>query len=268
MTGIKIPPGHPRAETLRIREKLIERYHEGVVASAGLIAHGRGEAFDYLLGERTNEPALRAIEAAATALLTAKKPVISVNGNVAALAAKEIVKLSRATKASIEVNLFYRSPEREHAIKKLLEKVGARGVLGVDGDASARIPELGSERRCVDPRGILAADVVMVPLEDGDRTEALVKMGKKIIAVDLNPLSRTAQKASITIVDNIIRAVPKLIEAVEKLRRQDRNKPAEILQSFDNKENLAESVALIHRRLLKLAKEEECLAWEGEKLDL
>jgi 4-phosphopantoate--beta-alanine ligase len=58
-----------------------------------------------------------------------------------------------------------------------------------------------SDRRMVDPDGIYIADVVLVPLEDGDRTEALVKMGKKVIAIDLNPLSRTSQKASITIVE-------------------------------------------------------------------
>ncbi|MEM3823477.1 MAG: phosphopantothenate/pantothenate synthetase, partial [Candidatus Bathyarchaeia archaeon] len=174
---MKIPKDHPRAESLRIREKLIEHYNEGVVASAGLIAHGRGEAFDYLLGEKTTTPALKAIEAAAALLLTAKKPVISVNGNTAALTTKEIVKLAEVVNAKIEVNLFYRTPKRELAIKKLLEKAGAKEVLGVGENASARIPELGSERRRVDPRGILVADVVLVPLEDGDRTEALVKMG-------------------------------------------------------------------------------------------
>jgi 4-phosphopantoate--beta-alanine ligase len=120
----------------------------------------------------------------------------------------------------------------------------------------------------VDPRGILSADVVLVPLEDGDRTEALVKMGKRVIAVDLNPLSRTAQKASITIVDNITRATPKLTKTVGKLRKQGRKNPADILRSFDNKKNLAESIALIHRRLIKFVKEEKHTTLEDEKLDL
>ena len=104
---IKVPPGHPRAESIRIREKLIEHYNEGVVASAGLIAHGRGEAFDYLIGEKTTKIALKAIEAAAAMLLTAKSPCISVNGNAAALNAKEIVNLAYVTNSKIEVNLFY-----------------------------------------------------------------------------------------------------------------------------------------------------------------
>ncbi|RLI14123.1 hypothetical protein DRO41_06290 [Candidatus Bathyarchaeota archaeon] len=255
MTKVEIPPEHPRAESLKIREKLIENYVKGVVASAGLIAHGRGEAFDYLLGERTTEPALKAIKAAAAALLTAERPVISVNGNTAALAAEDTVKLAKATDAKIEVNLFYRSIERETAIKRLLEKAGAAEVLGVGEDASARIPELTSERRRVDPRGILIADVVLVPLEDGDRTEALVRMSKKVIAIDLNPLSRTAQKASITIVDNVVRAMPKLVETVKNLKMESLDERRKILLQFDNHRNLAESLDIIRERLSKLAEE-------------
>jgi len=255
VTDTKIPDDHPRAKSLLAREKLINSYLKGIVAASGLIAHGRGEAFDYLLGEKTSKPALEAVEAAAAMFLTAKNPVISVNGNTAALVAEEVVKLANVTGSKIEVNLFYRSRARELAIKKLLEKAGAREVLGVGKNASAKIPELSSERRRVDPRGILAADVVMVPLEDGDRTEALVKMGKKVIAVDLNPLSRTALKASITIVDNIVRSAPKLVETVEKLKNQDVGKCREILRNFDNRKNLAKSMILIRENLSNFAAE-------------
>ncbi len=234
------------------------------MATAGLIAHGRGEAFDYLIGEETTEPALNAIKAAASALLTAEKAVISVNGNTAALVAEEIVRLARVTKAKIEINLFYRSLQRELAIKELLEKAGARKVLGVGENASAKIPELGSERRLVDLRGMLVADVVLVALEDGDRTEALVKLGKKVIAIDLNPLSRTAQKATITIVDNVVRAMPKLLDIGGKLE-QDVEKCHEILINFDNKKNLVESMKLINERLSKLAEKGEYLTLEDEK---
>jgi 4-phosphopantoate--beta-alanine ligase len=265
MTRTKIPPDHPRATSLQMREKLIERYNQGVVTLSGLIAHGRGEAFDYLLGEKTTRPALKAVEAAAAMLLTAKRPVICVNGNVAALAAKDIVKLSHVTGARIEVNLFYRSLEREQAIKKVLEKAGAHETLGVGKNASATIPELDSERRRVDPRGILVADAVLVPLEDGDRTEALVKMGKKVIAVDLNPLSRTAQKASITIVDDIVRATARLIEAAERLKKQSALNLKRILIDFDNKKNLAASMNLINERLARLAKKGKCFALEDKR---
>jgi 4-phosphopantoate--beta-alanine ligase len=249
----KIPPDHPRAESLQVRERLITRHLEGIVAVSGLIAHGRGEAFDYLLGESTNKPALEAISAAVAMLLTAENPVISVNGNTAALVPEDVVRLADVTGSKIEVNLFYRSPERELAIEKLLEKVGAHEVFGVGKKASARIPELSSERRRVDPKGILVADVVMVPLEDGDRTEALVKMGKKVIAVDLNPLSRTARRATITIVDNIVRSAPKMLETAAKLKKQNPKKCADILGKFDNNKNLAESITMIKENLTKLA---------------
>jgi 4-phosphopantoate--beta-alanine ligase len=251
---IEIPQKHPRAKSLRIREKLINNFKSGVVASAGLIAHGRGEAFDYILGEKTTQPALKAIEATAATLLTAEHPVISVNGNAAALASKDIMKLSKITKAKIEVNLFYRSFEREIAIKRVLEEAGATELLGVGETASARISEVGSERRRVDPKGILIADVVLVPLEDGDRTEALVRMGKKVIAIDLNPLSRTAQFASITIVDNIVRAMPTLTETIGKLKTKNKKKLEHIASTFDNKKTLGEAIDLIHKRLSELAK--------------
>ena len=83
-----IPPDHPRYRSLLAREKLVAA--GDLVAGAGLIAHGRGEAFDYLLGELTTMPAQRAIVAAAELLVAAERPVISVNGNVVALAAKGV----------------------------------------------------------------------------------------------------------------------------------------------------------------------------------
>jgi 4-phosphopantoate--beta-alanine ligase len=113
----------------------------------------------------------------------------------------------------------------------------------------------------------LVADVVLVPLEDGDRTEALVKMGKKVIAIDLNPLSRTAQFAAITIVDNIVRAMPVLVETARKLKAERRNKLERILANFDNKKNLSEALKLINQRLSKLAEKEAAISisQKGEK---
>lgn len=249
----EIPSDHPRAKSLKIREKLVEGFEKGIVAKAGLIAHGRGEAFDYLIGEKTTEPAMDAAKAAAAAILLANHPIISVNGNVAALVPKEIVELSKVTKAKIEVNLFYRTREREEAIKKVLEEAGAKEILGVGGAAGATIPELSSWRRKVDPRGILVADVVLVPLEDGDRTEALRKIGKTVIAIDLNPLSRTAQWANITIVDNVVRAIPNITEQAKKLKDLSDDKLKEILKSFDNRKNLGKIIEIIKDRLTELA---------------
>ncbi|WP_415311792.1 hypothetical protein [Candidatus Nitrosocosmicus sp. FF01] len=39
------------------REKIVEGYKNGLVALEGLIAHGRGECFDYLIGEHSIESA-------------------------------------------------------------------------------------------------------------------------------------------------------------------------------------------------------------------
>jgi 4-phosphopantoate--beta-alanine ligase len=40
-----------------------------------------------------------------------------------------------------------------------------------------------------------------------------VKNGKQVITIDLNPLSRTARTAQITMVDNLTRCLPLLVEA-------------------------------------------------------
>lgn len=238
-----IPSDHPRARSLYIREMLVDGFRRGLVVPEGLIAHGRGEAYDYLLGERTTETAQRAIKAAAAMLLLSSRPVISVNGNTAALCANTVVELAKVAGASIEVNIFYRTEKREMAIKAELELHGAKRVLGVGSKASARIPELQSERRRVDPDGIYAADTVLVPLEDGDRTEALIRMNKTVITIDLNPLSRTSRAANITIVDNVVRAMPALVEAARNLRGTMSLK--KITDNYDNSKNLQESLKII-----------------------
>jgi 4-phosphopantoate--beta-alanine ligase len=240
---IGIPSDHPRAKSLYIRGMLVNGFRRGLVVPEGLIAHGRGEAYDYLIGERTTKTAQRAIEAAAATMLLSSRPVISVNGNTAALCPNNAVELAKVAGAAIEVNIFYRTEEREKAIKTELELHGAKNVLGVGSKASARIPELQSERRRVDPDGIFTADTVLVPLEDGDRTEALIKMNKKVITIDLNPLSRTSRAANITIVDNVVRAMPALVEAARKLSGTTSLK--KITDNFDNNKNLQESLKII-----------------------
>ncbi len=246
---MSIPRDHPRYHSLMQREKLAHGYEQGIVVLEGLIAHGRGEAFDYLIGETTVEPARRAIRAAAATLLLASSPVISVNGNTAALCPEQLVQLARVARAKLEVNLFYRSSERARRIAEVLRRAGAEEVLGVEPEAE--IPNLSSQRRLVSERGIYSADTVLLAIEDGDRTEALVEMGKKVIAIDLNPLSRTARRASITIVDEVTRALPLLIQELKKLRGQSRSRLEE-LASFDNSANLKAMLRHITRRLAEL----------------
>jgi 4-phosphopantoate---beta-alanine ligase len=256
-----IPPTHPRAQSLLIRAKLIEGYRKGLVASEGLIAHGRGEAFDYLLGEKTSSMAQCAIEAATSTLLLSRLPVISVNGNLAALCAKTVVELSQLIGARIEVNLFYRTIRRERLMKRELERFGAKEILGVNSGASAVIPELQSERRRVDPDGIMKADTVLVPLEDGDRTQALARMGKTVVAIDLNPESRTARSANITIVDNAIRAIPKMIVVAKKLKELERKQREKVLKriikGYDNQKNLLESLSAMRGNIGKRKRRRE-----------
>ncbi|MDH2906652.1 MAG: phosphopantothenate/pantothenate synthetase [Candidatus Nitrosotalea sp.] len=244
-----IPKTHPRAISLYVREKLVHGFREGLVVEEGLLAHGRGEMFDYLIGEKTTKTSRKAIKAAARALLVAKLPVISVNGNFAALCAKEIVELSKITGAKIEVNLFYASEKRKKTIAQILRKNGAKEVLGVDPKFAKRIPKLDSARRVVDKRGIFSADIVLVPLEDGDRTIALKKFGKDVITFDLNPMSRTAQTADITIVDNVIRGMKILIDVCKKLSKEDLAEKSK----FDNKKNLKKSIGIIRKNLRKMA---------------
>ena len=57
--------------------------------------------------------------------------------------------------------------------------------------------------------------MILVPLEDGDRCEALIAMGKTVCVIDLNPLSRTAKMATITIVDELTRCAPLLLEDLQ-----------------------------------------------------
>jgi len=238
---LNIPKSHPRFVSLSIREKIVRGYNDGLVAKEGLLAHGRGEAFDYLVGEKTSKTAKAAIMAAAVKLLSAQNPVISVNGNVAALCPKEVVQLAKATQAKIEVNLFYYDEVRKKKIVKSLKKAGAKQVLGTNPRSYRRIGGLDSPRRIVDKDGIFVADVVLVPLEDGDRTEALQKIGKTVITFDLNPLSRTAQTADITIVDNVIRGMRLLVSACKKSKMVKTN--------FNNKRALSSTISEIKNNL-------------------
>lgn len=239
-----VPDSHPRAESLRIRELLVEGVMHGITSMHGLIAHGRGEALDYLLGERTHQFAESAIYAASLSILSAEHPVISVNGNSVALVPSELVRLSKETGAVLEVNLFHRNDERLEAVARHLKDHGADRVLLPDADFA--IHGLESDRRYVSRDGIWIADVVFVPLEDGDRCGALRSAGKDVITVDLNPLSRTSMDANISIVDNVVRALPLLVRSIldVKDRFMDKTALRAQLAEYDHMANLkvAESV--------------------------
>jgi len=253
-SGTRIPDSHPRAASLRVRERMKEAVEAGLVHPTGLIAHGRGEAFDYLLGERTPPEAKAAVAEAARRIRAARQPVLSLNGNTVALAAAACVEVQRAWPAlRLEVNLFHRSEERVARLIAAVEAAGApRGsVLGRHPDF--RIPRLASDRARCAKAGIGASDVVLVPLEDGDRAQALKAMGKTVLTVDLNPLSRTALAADVTVVDELSRALPNIREEVLRLR----GKPANcrrVIERFDNRKNRAAVLRAIDARLGALAR--------------
>jgi 4-phosphopantoate--beta-alanine ligase len=235
----EIPADHPRHDSLVTRHRVEAGVEQGITSQQGLVAQGRGEAFDYLLGEETIPSADAAERAAAAQLLLANHPVLSVNGNVAALVPDDIVELAEAVDADLEVNLFNRTEERVRAIADHLRDHGAEAVKGLAADAC--IPGLEHERTKVDADGIHAADVVVVPLEDGDRSEALRDMGKTEIVIDLNPMSRSPQTAAIPIVDNVVRAVPNVTRHARQLQGESPEELRRTVDEFDREAALRDA---------------------------
>jgi len=244
--------------SLIARQALADAASEGLLAESAMIAHGRGEAFDYLLGEETSESAQLAIREMAARLMTANNPVISVNGNTVVLAGPDLIRVAAVIGCPIEVNLYYRTPERVEGLLKRLKQQAeevARGPApdGWEGDWSEAvssvallgsspddtISDLDGPRSVCCREGIGRADTVLVPLEDGDRCEALIKLGKEVLVVDLNPLSRTAMTATVTVVDEVARVASILLIEVVK----GDAKPTD----WDNRAVLNDSLAVMAR---------------------
>ena len=240
-----IPKSHPRYESLVLRDKIVKASEKGYLADSAMIAHGRGEAFDYLIGEKTTYPAKRAMYVAVAALLLSDNPVISVNGNATALAIDEIIELARAIDAKIEINLFYRTDERVKLLTTLYRDHGYKEILGSLDDDIEYLNDIQNNRASASKTGIYSADTILIPLEDGDRAEILKKSGKNIITIDLNPLSRTSKMSDVSIMDNIVRAIPFMTKIAEDLKTQDKKVLIEMVNDFDNQENLKESIEQI-----------------------
>lgn len=235
----QIPVEHPRYESLMTREKIVEGVQTGITSKQGLIAQGRGETFDYLLGERTTATAAYAERAAVVLLLLAQNPIISVNGNTAALVPDSLVALSDMTGAPLEVNLFHRSDARMHKIINHLKAHGAANVLGRKGGARL---DLDHDRAIVDEEGIYSSDVVLIPLEDGDRCGTLVSMGKNVITIDLNPLSRTSLSSNVSIIDNITRAIPNMVQFAKEMKHNKTEELRSIVDSYNNDKVLSSAM--------------------------
>ena len=245
---------HPRYESLVLRDKIVKASKDGYLADSAMIAHGRGEAFDYLLGEETTLPAKRAMYVTVALMILSKNPVISVNGNTTALAIDEVIAFANAVGAKIEINLFYRTDERVDKITKLYKDHGYPEILGSNDDDMAYINEIKNPRASASKNGIYTADTVLVPLEDGDRAEILSKSGKNIITIDLNPLSRTSKMSDVSIVDNVVRALPFMTKIADDLKSQSPEYLRKIIEDYNNEDNLKES--------LDLFKIKEEIKWE------
>ncbi len=219
IVDVSIPKNHPRYKSLMVRDHLVEMVAKGLVNPTGLISHGRGEAFDYLMGEKTLPSSLEAEKAAAAHLLKAKKPLVCVNGNAAALDSKNLILLAEKIPAPIEVNLFHRTEERVGMIIEYMESQGGKNILGRDPDA--RIPGLEHDRALCS-KTLFDCDAIIVPIEDGDRAEALVKMGKIVISIDINPISRTSKTATVPISDELTRALENIIRFIDELRGNEK----------------------------------------------
>lgn len=239
---------HPRYQSLVYRDKIVKAHEKGILANSGMIAHGRGETFDYLIGEETTLNSKNTIDVAACYFLTRKNPVLSVNGNTTALVAEDIATLSKLLDIPVEINLYYRTPERVKNIEKVYCELNVKEILGTNEDEFIDTPDLNGPRSPVSIDGINKSDLIFIPLEDGDRAEKLVQLGKETVNIDLNPLSRTAQTSTVTIVDNIVRVMPLLIKSVETLMNSDKKTLLEKINEFNNKENLNTAIQDIIQR--------------------
>jgi 4-phosphopantoate--beta-alanine ligase len=107
-------------------------------------------------------------------------------------------------------------------------------ILGENPDI--KIPGLEGPRAKCCKSGIYDSDVILVPLEDGDRCEALVAMGKTVLVIDLNPLSRSAKMGSVTIVDELSRVANNLLAGtMQKSIRKSR-------PDYDNNQHLQAAI--------------------------
>jgi 4-phosphopantoate--beta-alanine ligase len=98
---------------------------------------------------------------------------------------------------------------------------------------------------------------VLIPLEDGDRCEKLVEMGKTVITIDLNPLSRTSRKATISIVDNLTRALDNMVKFAREIKQERKDELVKLIMTYDNKRVLSEAISEIQEHLKTIIAEIE-----------
>jgi 4-phosphopantoate--beta-alanine ligase len=76
-------------------------------------------------------------------------------------------------------------------------------------------------------------------------------MGKVVVSIDLNPLSRTSQRATIPVVDELTRALPNIEKFVRELKKQPAE-AARVRKSYRRDGNLAAVFSFLGWRLVQL----------------
>jgi 4-phosphopantoate--beta-alanine ligase len=176
--------------------------------------------------------------------------VFSVNGSAAALAGEEITDLVGGhDRLLIEVNLFHHTAERSRRIADYLRGLGVPRVVESASEDAVPLASIQHARKHMHKDGIARADVVMVALEDGDRCQALVESGRQVIAIDLNPLSRTARLANVTIVDELTRTIHVLRACMETDRKRTPQELKGRIARYNNQAVLERAVAAIRSGL-------------------
>jgi len=118
-----------------------------------------------------------------------------------------------------------------------------------------KLSHIASDRAKRRQNGIFQADVVFVPLEDGDKAQALTKLGKTVLTVDLNPLSSNcSSKVPLQSSNEVTRAFKNLVSFAKHWKSETNHDELDLLKTtFDNLENLKASYALMQKRLRSLA---------------
>ena len=68
-------------------------------------------------------------------------------------------------------------------------------------------------------------------------------------------MSRTAVYSDVTIVDNIIRCLPLMVEYAREMKDTPHDELLKIVENFDNETNLADSMELMKTHLEDLSKD-------------
>ena len=79
----------------------------------------------------------------------------------------------------------------------------------------------------------------------------LASMGKRVISIDLNPMSRTSRAAHVAIVDELTRALPN-VERFAKELKDDPAETARVAKSYDKASNMRALASYLGLRLRTL----------------